>query len=66
MDALPSAAHCVGCGRPRAECPGCRDPRHDPPRYCPQCGTRLAVVVTPGGYRSRCKHHGAVVVPEDG
>jgi len=52
-------AHCVGCGRPVAECPGCRW-QYDPPRYCPACGTRLAVVVTPTGHRGRCTRHGPV------
>lgn len=59
-----AAAHCDGCGRPAAACAGCRRPEHDPPRFCPECGLRLAVLVTPTGHRSRCKEHG--VIPEDG
>lgn len=55
-----AVAHCDGCGRPLAECPGCRQPQHDPPRFCPTCGLRLAVVVSPAAHRSRCKVHGEV------
>ena len=31
-----------------------------PPRFCIECGTRLAVVVTPTGFVGRCKTHGEV------
>ena len=51
--------HCDGCGRPVAECAGCRW-EYDPPRFCAACGTRLAVQVTPAGWRGRCKHHGEI------
>ncbi|MHB1774936.1 MAG: biotin synthase auxiliary protein BsaP [Acidimicrobiales bacterium] len=49
--------HCVGCGRPAGECPGCARPL-DPPRFCPECGRRLAVTVTPTGWEGRCRDHG--------
>ena len=55
----PEATHCIGCGQVVAECDGCRW-EYDPPRYCPACGTRLAVSVTPAGWHARCKHHGDV------
>jgi len=51
------AGFCTGCGG--ASCAGCRRPL-DPPRFCPTCGYRLTVAVTPGGYRARCRHHGRV------
>ncbi|WCO66078.1 hypothetical protein PO878_16380 [Iamia majanohamensis] len=57
--AAPAPAHCDGCGRPEGACAGCRSP-HDPPRFCPTCGRRLAVVVTPTGHRGRCRDHGPV------
>ncbi|MBV9952986.1 MAG: hypothetical protein JO291_13615 [Acidimicrobiia bacterium] len=57
---MDPTARCTGCGRPRAECDGCAR-ELDPPRFCPTCGTRLAVVVTPAGYRGRCREHGPVV-----
>jgi hypothetical protein len=51
------ADFCTGCGG--ASCAGCSRPL-DPPRFCPACGRRLTVAVTPGGYRARCRHHGQV------
>ncbi len=54
--------HCEGCGRILAECPsggGCRG-RFEPPRYCPACGRRLRVVVTPTGWSAICRDHGRV------
>ena len=47
--------HCTGCGS--ASCIGCGRTL-DPPRFCPDCGRRLTVMVTPGGYRARCRDHG--------
>jgi len=52
-----TGAFCPGCGRPSSACPGCGR-ELDPPRHCPLCGRRMAVVVTPGGYRARCRDHG--------
>jgi len=55
-------AFCTGCGSTTAACGGCgRD--LDPPRFCGECGRRLAVQVTPGGYRARCRDHGELVSP---
>lgn len=52
--------YCTGCGAAATECAGCtRD--LDPPRYCPTCGRRLAVTVSPGAYRARCRDHGDLV-----
>jgi hypothetical protein len=52
-------AHCTGCGRLTSECSGCSR-LLDPPRFCARCGTRLAVRVSPAGWRARCKVHGDV------
>ena len=38
---------------------GCRRP-FDPPRYCPDCGRRLAVLITPSRVEGRCRDHGLV------
>jgi hypothetical protein len=50
-----SGDHCTGCGA--TSCSGCARTL-DPPRFCPACGRRLTVMVTPGGYRARCRDHG--------
>ena len=51
--------HCTGCGRTLDRCAGCgRD--LDPPRFCPSCGRRMAVTVTPTDHRARCPAHGPV------
>gem|GEM_PF-678414 len=55
----PAPAFCTGCGREVARCPGCDRPL-DPPRHCPACGRRMAVLVTPAGWRARCRDHGEV------
>lgn len=55
------AAYCPGCGRPADACGGCLW-EYDPPHFCPSCGDRLAVNVSPAGWRARCKRHGAVVL----
>ncbi|ADX72092.1 hypothetical protein Asphe3_09010 [Pseudarthrobacter phenanthrenivorans Sphe3] len=31
----------------------------EPPRYCPQCGRRLKVQVTPHSWQASCSRHGA-------
>ncbi len=49
-------AHCTGCGRASTECAGCTRPL-DPPRFCPECGRRLTVTVTPTGWSARCRDH---------
>jgi hypothetical protein len=49
--------HCTGCGRTRDDCNGCRR-QLDPPRFCPHCGRRLRVLVSPTGYSALCKEHG--------
>ena len=55
--------HCVSCGRPTSECPGCGR-ELDPPHFCATCGTRLAVLVKPTGWRGRCKVHGEVAASD--
>jgi hypothetical protein len=46
--------HCTGCGKPVAACPGGCTSDLDPPRFCRECGRRLAVQVYPGHYTARC------------
>jgi len=51
--------YCTGCGHPREECGGCGR-QLDPPRFCPACGRRLTVRVTPLSVDARCREHGPV------
>ena len=56
----PSSAdptYCDGCGRGADDCAGCRW-EFDPPHFCAACGVRMAVNVSPNGWRARCKQHG--------
>jgi hypothetical protein len=52
------AVYCDGCGRPAVDGDHsrCRERRAhtDPPRFCTQCGRKLAVQVLPTGYTARC------------
>ncbi|MGP8062346.1 MAG: hypothetical protein ACLP5O_07220 [Acidimicrobiales bacterium] len=48
---------CTGCGSATSSCPGCGRTL-DPPRFCPECGRRLTVAVSPAGYRAGCRDHG--------
>ena len=50
---LAGAPYCDGCGRSRPDHSSCRT-LTDPPRYCVQCGRKLAVQVLPTGYVARC------------
>jgi hypothetical protein len=52
---------CQGCGRASEECDGSCRRLLDPPRFCEQCGRRLAVQVTPGHVEARCRDHGRVL-----
>ena len=60
-DGSPAApAFCPGCGKATpGGCPGCLW-EYDPPHYCTACGLRLAVNVSPNGWKARCKTHGDV------
>lgn len=55
--------HCVHCGvtvgtrADAASAHTCSDTL-EPPRFCPTCGRRMAVVVTPVGHRATCRTHG--------
>lgn len=53
--------HCPGCGRVEsgADRCGCHAVL-EPPRFCPTCGRRLAVQVTPTGFTARCRDHGSI------
>ena len=59
MSADDAAEFCTGCGEPIDVCVGCKG-ELEPTRFCPQCGRRLAVLVTPTGWRGRCRDHGEV------
>jgi NADH pyrophosphatase NudC (nudix superfamily) len=72
MDVSPG--FCGHCGRPLTPAAGppgtapghdaCRAARAlEPPRYCPRCGRRMIVKVTPTGWSSRCSHHGHTTSP---
>ncbi|MCU0279387.1 MAG: hypothetical protein MUF33_07125 [Candidatus Nanopelagicales bacterium] len=47
-------------------CPVCGLPGHDcvqplePPRFCTECGRRMIVQVTPGGWQAKCSRHGVI------
>jgi dethiobiotin synthetase len=56
LDTLPT--YCTGCGRTAGECPGDCVSELDPPRFCPRCGRRMAVTITPTGSAARCRDHG--------
>jgi len=49
----------MACGK--LDCAGCRR-AFDPPRYCAECGRRLAVTVTPSSVEGRCRDHGTVIM----
>jgi len=51
---------CVWCGQGDDRCDGTGTCRRelDPPRFCPDCGRRLTVYVTPGTFSARCRDHG--------
>src|SRR6266516_1753433 len=59
-----SPRYCDPCGEPPA--PGqarahdaCRAARAlEPPRYCPRCGRRMVVKVTPTAWSAHCPTHG--------
>jgi hypothetical protein len=51
-------AHCRWCGSAACD-ESCRR-ELDPPRFCPTCGRRLTVYVTPGHFVARCRDHGEV------
>ncbi len=53
--AAGTGAHCTACGS--VSCLGCSRTL-DPPRFCADCGRRLTVTVTPGGFRAHCRDHG--------
>ncbi|EIE98121.1 biotin synthase auxiliary protein BsaP [Saccharomonospora glauca] len=57
-----NTTYCVHCGglSVSAGHERCRTPRAalEPPRYCPECGRRMVVQVTPGGWTARCSRHG--------
>ncbi|MCU0268300.1 MAG: hypothetical protein MUF83_06590 [Acidimicrobiales bacterium] len=52
-------AFCCWCGRSAGSCDGAACRRAlDPPRFCPVCGRRLRVLVTPSGMTASCGEHG--------
>ncbi len=61
LDTMPS--FCTGCGRPAGECLGGCVSELDPARFCPRCGRRMAVTITPTGNTARCRDHGEHAEP---
>jgi hypothetical protein len=56
-------AYCDRCGGAVAASghEPCRAQRDlEPPRYCPACGRRMVVQVTPRGWTARCAEHGVM------
>jgi hypothetical protein len=56
-----AAAFCDQCGQPAegVEHDRCAVRRRlEPPRYCPDCGRRMVVQVTPTDWTARCSRHG--------
>jgi len=52
---------CTGCGRETGghDHAACRRAATlDPPRYCPRCGRRMVVKVTPSQWTAECSRHG--------
>ncbi|MGO8861824.1 MAG: hypothetical protein ACLQRH_13810 [Acidimicrobiales bacterium] len=64
-----AGGYCTGCGQPTPGttsdpgCPGCGRTL-DPPRFCPECGRRMAVRVAPTGWAARCQAHGELRSPD--
>ena len=67
---MAATPHCVGCGKVMASpssssvryrCDGSCRQELDPPRFCGNCGRRMAVQVTPTGWRGRCRGCGASI-----
>ncbi|MHB1488108.1 MAG: biotin synthase auxiliary protein BsaP [Acidimicrobiales bacterium] len=58
---MSEPSYCTGCGRPACKCAGSCRRELDPPRFCPNCGRKMAVQVTPTGWHARCRDHGPVV-----
>jgi len=54
--------YCTGCVHTLLECAGCGRTL-DPPRFCPQCGRRMAVQVIPTGWVARCRDHAELRSP---
>ncbi|MBA3655431.1 MAG: hypothetical protein H0W70_14705 [Actinobacteria bacterium] len=52
--------HCTGCGLTSGACAGACGRDLDPPRFCPECGRRLTVYVTPAHFTAACRDHGEV------
>ncbi|MHB1517585.1 MAG: biotin synthase auxiliary protein BsaP [Acidimicrobiales bacterium] len=49
--------YCTGCGS--NSCRGCGRIL-DPPRFCPECGSRMTVAVSPLAFRAICRQHGQI------
>ena len=62
---LQAVVYCDRCGQPGAHeaCVAAR--ALEPPRYCGQCGRRMVVQVTPGGWTARCVEHGELLSGDD-
>ncbi|HLZ36232.1 MAG TPA: hypothetical protein VKP64_00410 [Mycobacteriales bacterium] len=61
MDGGAAAAYCDRCGGrlPDGDHARCAAARAlEPARFCPVCGRRMVVQVTPRGWSARCAKHG--------
>jgi dethiobiotin synthetase len=53
-------AFCRHCGRERPACDGACGRPLDPPHFCPRCGRKLVVQLSPTTHRAHCPIHGAI------
>ena len=58
---LTDTTFCARCGKPGDECDGSCLTDSDTARFCPTCGKRMAVLVTPTRAEARCRDHGPYV-----
>ena len=56
---VSAVSYCSRCGTATGDHSDClRQLQLEPPRFCADCGRRLIVQVTPGGWTARCSQHG--------
>jgi hypothetical protein len=58
---VTTTAFCGHCGRPAGDHPRCAEAlRMEPPRFCPACGRRMKVQVSPTSWTAQCVEHGTL------